>query len=331
MPTVVPIMTKARVPIVLDEPLLEVLPAAVYVCDLDGIVVRYNKRAAELWGRSPMPGDADELYCGSHRLYRPNGDLLPHDETPMADAMRDGVSFRNVEVQIEQPSGKRLWVLVSVDPLRDSGGNIIGAINCFQDITQHKLAQQQKLQIDELNHRVKNSLATVLSIAGLTFKNTEAAEQAKIFENRLIAVARAHDVLARQNWEHASLHDIVRDVVAPFCSGRLEFDGPEVRIDHGLAVSLALALQELATNALKYGGLSTPEGSVSFKWEVAGKEGSRKLALHWVEATSFAVQEPAGRGFGTSLIERMLKRQHNAEVGISYPPEGVRCEIVLPL
>jgi PAS domain-containing protein len=94
MPTVVPIMTRARVPIVLDERLLEVLPAAVYVCDLDGIVVRYNKRAAELWGRSPMPGDANELYCGSHRLYRPNGDLLPHDETPMADAMRDGVSFR---------------------------------------------------------------------------------------------------------------------------------------------------------------------------------------------------------------------------------------------
>jgi PAS domain S-box-containing protein len=331
MPTAVPLMTKARVPIILDERLLEVLPAAVYVCDLDGVVVRYNKMAAELWGRSPIPGDANELYCGSHRLYKPNGELLPHDETPMADAMRDGISLRNIEVQIEQPDGRRLSVLVSIDPLRDEKGNIIGAINCFQDITQHKLAQQQKLQIDELNHRVKNSLATVLSIAGLTFKNTEAAEQAKIFENRLIAVARAHDVLARQNWEHASLHDIVRDVVAPFCSGRLEFDGPEVRIEHGLAVSLALALQELATNALKYGGLSTPEGSVSFKWQVAGEEGSRKLALHWVEATSFAVREPAGRGFGSSLIERMLTRQHNAEVRISYPPEGVRCEIVLPL
>src|ERR1700749_4005517 len=72
---------------VLDDRLLEVLPAAVYVCDLDGVVVRYNQRAAELWGRSPMPGDANELYCGSHRLFKPNGDLLPHHETPMMEAM----------------------------------------------------------------------------------------------------------------------------------------------------------------------------------------------------------------------------------------------------
>src|SRR5262245_54456387 len=120
--------------LLLDDRLLELLPAAVYVCDIDGVVVRYNKRAAELWGRSPLPGDANELYCGSHRLYKPNGELLPHDQTPMVNAMRDGSSYRNIEVQIEQPDGNRIWVLVSIDPLRDDRGKIIGAINCFQDV-----------------------------------------------------------------------------------------------------------------------------------------------------------------------------------------------------
>src|SRR5215475_15902204 len=92
---------KRRPTIMLDDKLLEALPAAVYVCDLDGVVVRYNKRAAELWGRSPIPGDANELYCGAHRLYLPNGDLLPHDQTPMVEAMRSGISFRNIEVQMD--------------------------------------------------------------------------------------------------------------------------------------------------------------------------------------------------------------------------------------
>ncbi len=152
-------------PIVMDQELLEVLPAAVYLCDLDGVVVRYNQRAAELWGRSPIPGDANELYCGAYRLYLPNGDHMPHTQTPMVDAMRTGQSFRNLEVQMEQPSGKRIWVLVSIDPLRDEAGDIIGALNCFQDITDHKLAQERTLQINELNHRVKNAIATVQAIA----------------------------------------------------------------------------------------------------------------------------------------------------------------------
>jgi two-component sensor histidine kinase len=316
---------------VLDEQLLEILPAAVYLVDLNGVVVRYNKRAAELWGRSPIPGDANEIYCGAHRLYKPNGEQLPHDQTPMADAMRMGVSFRNIEVQMEQPNGRRIWVLVSIDPLRDESGRIIGALNCFQDITEHKLAQERQMQIEELNHRVKNVIATVQSIAAYTFKNTDDAGPAKTFEGRLIALARAHDVLARENWDGANLHDIVREVAAPFCPERLEFNGPDVRIDPKFGVSLALAFQELGTNALKYGALSKPTGSIRLQWDVSGKEGSRRLSVDWIETTSFAVQQPTRKGFGTSLIERLLTRQHQADVRLSYPPEGARCEIVAPL
>jgi len=324
-------LSAAPLPVMLDQTLLEVLPSAVYLCDLDGVVVRYNKRAAELWGRSPIPGDANELYCGAHKLYLPNGDHVSPDKTPMIDAMRTGQSFRNLEVQMEQPSGKRIWVLVSIDPLRDEGGDIIGALNCFQDITEHKLAKEHKLQIDELNHRVKNVIATVQAIAAHTFRGVEPAGPAKAFEGRMIALTRAHDVLARENWDGASLHDIVREVALPFCLDRLDYEGPEVRVSPQFGLSLALALQELCTNALKYGALSSPSGKIHLRWDVSGPPPHRTLTLSWIEATSFAVQKPIRKGFGTSLMERMLKSHHQAEVLLSYPPEGAQWKITVPL
>ncbi|MBY0298210.1 MAG: PAS domain-containing protein [Methylobacterium sp.] len=320
-----------RRPTVLDDQLLEVLPAAVYVCDLDGVVVRYNKKAAELWGRAPIPGDANELYCGSYRLYLPNGDLMPHNQTPMVDAMRSGASFRNIEVQIEQPDGRRIWAMVSIDPLRDNTGAIVGAINCFQDITDHKLAQAQKLQIDELNHRVKNVIGTVLGIARFTFKHTDPLHVEKVLEGRLLALASAHQDIASRDWEGAGLRELVESIAVPFCAGRLEHEGPNVVLGPRLGVSLALTFQELATNALKYGALSRPEGGVRLTWQVTGEEASRELALRWVEATSFAIKAPTRRGFGTSLIEGMLKDSHRAQVKTSFPPHGAQYEIVVPL
>jgi PAS domain S-box-containing protein len=319
-----------RPPIVLDDQLLEALPAAVYVCDLNGVVVRYNKRAAELWGRSPVPGDANELYCGSHRLYLSDGTLMPHNQTPMVEAMRSGTSFRNLDVQVEKPDGTRIWILVSIDPLRDANGAIIGAINCFQDVTDHKLAQDRKLQIEELQHRLKNVFATVRSLASQTLKDVADANAAEALDDRLQALFHAHELLARGNWERVDLGDLVQQVAEPFCSGRLRYSGPRVEITPELGVSFALTIQELATNAIKYGALSKPGGSINLTWEVTGEEGSHAVTIHWAETTSFPVREPSRRGFGTMLIQQLLT-QHRGNVRISYAPEGVRCDITLPM
>src|SRR5882757_1686863 len=127
--------------------LFEQLPFAVYVCDRDGLVLRYNRRAAELWGRSPRPGDPDERFCGSYRMFRPDGSLLPHDQCPMADVLRTGVSVRGREVHIERPDGSRGIALVDIEAVQDSGGNIIGAVNCFQDITERKLGEEAALRL----------------------------------------------------------------------------------------------------------------------------------------------------------------------------------------
>jgi PAS domain S-box-containing protein len=125
-------------PFELPARLFEQLPFAVYVCDRDGLVRRFNRRAAELWGRSPKLGDPNERFCGSYRMFRPDGSLLPHHQCPMADVLRTGVSVRQQEVHIERPNGSRGIALVDIEAVRDSNGNIVGAINCFQDITERK-------------------------------------------------------------------------------------------------------------------------------------------------------------------------------------------------
>src|SRR5260221_2252771 len=127
--------------------LFEHLPFAVYVCDRDGLVLRYNRRAAELWGRSPKLGDPDERFCGSYRMFRPDGSLLLHHQCPMGDVLRTGVSVREQEVHIERPNGSRGIALVDIEAVKDSAGNIVGAVNCFQDITERKRSEASALRL----------------------------------------------------------------------------------------------------------------------------------------------------------------------------------------
>jgi two-component system CheB/CheR fusion protein len=129
--------------------LFEQLPFAIYICDQDGLVLRYNNRAAELWGRSPKLGDPNERFCGSYRMFRPDGSLLPHHECPMADVLRTGISVRGREVHIERPDGRRGIALVDIEAVRDGDGNIVGAVNCFQDITERKHAEQALRSAEE--------------------------------------------------------------------------------------------------------------------------------------------------------------------------------------
>jgi PAS domain S-box-containing protein len=125
----------------LSDRLLELLPAAVYVCDRSGHILRYNRRAAELWGRTPRLGDPKERFCGSYRMYRLDGGALPHGECPMADALRTGIPVRDQEVVIERPGGGRAIALVNIEVIKDSAGTMVGAINCFQDITERRRAE----------------------------------------------------------------------------------------------------------------------------------------------------------------------------------------------
>ena len=156
-----------------SQDLVEVLPAAVYVCDADAVVVAYNRRAAELWGREPAIGDTDEKYCGSHRLYHPDGAFLPHHETPMARVLRTGEPACDAEVVIERPDGSRVIVLANIAPLLDETGELIGAVNCFQDLAVQKQGERDRLRAAEELHQARKieALGTLTASVAHDFNN----------------------------------------------------------------------------------------------------------------------------------------------------------------
>jgi PAS domain S-box-containing protein len=127
----------------------DTLPVGIYECDRHGVIVRYNRRAAELWGRAPKPGDPAERYCGSLRMYRTDGTVLPHTECWMAEALRTGRPIRDREVVIEQPGGQRAIALVNIEVLKDASGHVTGAVNCFLDITARKRVEQDLIRSRE--------------------------------------------------------------------------------------------------------------------------------------------------------------------------------------
>jgi two-component sensor histidine kinase len=195
--------------------------------------------------------------------------------------------------------------------------------------------EHQRLLINELNHRVKNTLATVQSIAAQTLRNALTVEGAReAIEVRLVALSRAHDVLTRENWDGAELREIVAKSVEPYRSqeeDRLSWEGPDVRLSPRMALALAMALQELATNAVKYGALSNASGRIRVGWSIDRSIEPKRLQLRWEEAGGPPVTMPDRRGFGTKLIERSLAQDLQGNVQIDFAPTGVVCTVDAPM
>ena len=194
--------------------------------------------------------------------------------------------------------------------------------------------EHQRLLINELNHRVKNTLATVQSIAAQTRRTaTDPRSSYESFIDRLMALSRAHDVLTKQRWEGADLRDIVDGAMRPFDAGgaRFEIAGPSAWLEPQAALALAMALHELATNAGKYGALSAAGGQVSVSWTVKRDGEGLDLELVWREAKGPSVTPPARKGFGSRLLERGLAAELNGTVAVDYRPDGLVCTMTARL
>jgi two-component sensor histidine kinase len=204
------------------------------------------------------------------------------------------------------------------------------------DITDRKQVEEHReLLINELNHRVKNTLTIVQSMASLSLKQLSEENRPKVqaFEDRLFALARAHDVLTRENWEGAELREIINEVVEPYLRQKtkhFEIEGPHLRLIPRTALAIAMAIHELATNAAKYGALSVPSGCVFITWTVTS-ESLPHLELRWQERDGPPVSRPTRRGFGTRLIERSLATDVGGHVQLTYDPAGVVCVMNVPL
>jgi PAS domain S-box-containing protein len=201
-------------------------------------------------------------------------------------------------------------------------------------LERRRTEEHLRLLVNELNHRVKNTLAIVQSIAMQTLRSdgVDAASR-RAFESRLAALAAAHDLLTTENWESAPLRQVIEKAGlgcgAP--ADRFRLTGPEVRVQPRTAVSIAMAVHELCTNAVKYGALSNEEGKVVVDWKVMQVAGSSRLHFQWREEGGPRVAAPSSRGFGTRMIERALAAELGGSARIEFPPQGICCTVEAPL
>ena len=196
------------------------------------------------------------------------------------------------------------------------------------------LNRSQQLLIDELNHRVKNTLATVQSIAAHTLTSLEAAEEKKTFEGRLIALSHTHDLLSSRGWESLSLRELLLQELDPYgCgdAGPCTLDGSDLQISPKMGLAMAIALHELATNAAKHGALSTRSGRVHVSWRIDRSVTPQVLRLDWTETGGPPVAEPTRDGFGLTTLKRGLTYELDATVTIDFPSAGLVCTMAIPL
>lgn len=217
-------------------------------------------------------------------------------------------------------------------PIRDDAGHIVGIFVQGHDVTNDvRAAERQKLMIDELNHRVKNTLATVQSIAMQTARSHhDPKDFAQSFQARILALSHTHDLLTRSHWEGADLHDVLRHETEAHDAHRVTLTGPSVALNPPTALSLGMIFHELATNAAKYGALSSADGRVMVDWSL-GDQRDRRLTLTWREVGGPRVQTPTRRGFGARLIERNVRHDLAGTLALDYAEGGLVAQISIPL
>lgn len=299
-----------------------------WMTDAGGLAYWFNKRWLDYTGRSL----ADTKGWDWRESIHPD-----HADAVLAKIKMNFMSGEPWEdtFPLRSREGNYRWFLSRALPIRGGKGEIIRWFGTNTDITDRLKADEQRvLLINELNHRVKNTLATVQSLAMQTMRNTERTTDARsLFESRLMALSRTHDVLTVESWEGAQLREVARRAMEPFASkdGRVSIKGPDVWLTPKQALAISMALHELATNAAKYGALSNDAGKVRIRWIIAQFNDSGAIELTWTEEGGPPVCEPTRKGFGTRLIQRNLAHDLGGEATIEYRPQGVVSVIRSPI
>lgn len=293
---------------------------AIVALNGDGLVTDWNEGARRTlgWREEEIMGKpADLLFTEEDRLADvPGGEMRQARETGHAVDER----------WHRRKDGSRFWGHGMMTPLKSEGGTHIGYVKVMRDQTAEREADEQRGHLmRELDHRVKNTLAMVQAIASQTLRSLHDAEASKAFESRIIALSRAHDILLAETWTSARMSAIVTGALDVHGRNRFETGGPDLKLGPKAALSLALIIHELATNATKHGALSRDSGRVSLTWEIVSGDGPSRLALAWVERGGPTVVPPSRKGFGSRLIRMGLAG--SGGVTVEYPPEGLVCRI----
>jgi len=292
--------------------------------NLDGIIQSWNKGAEQLFG-----------YPAEEAIGKPVTILMPperqSEERVILERIRRGDRVEHYETVRRRKDGSLINVSLSISPIRDAKGKIVGASKIARDITERKRNEEQiSILAREAEHRAKNLLANVKAMVHLSQSETPDGLKEAI-EGRIEALTNVHSLFVQSRWTGAELGSLIRQELSPYSRDGevgIQIDGPTVILPPDGAQAIAVALHELATNAAKYGALSVAEGQVRVEWSRAA---DAQLVLRWTEAGGPPVSLPTRKGFGTNVMEAMIRGRVGGDVWLDWRAEGLVCEIVLPM
>ena len=261
--------------------------------------------------------------------------VLAEDRTlaSIANLPRDDLYKTSAEFRVRRADTNEIrWITRHMEFVRAQDGTALKMYGALRDITSEKDAEiRQKMLTEELAHRIKNILATVQAISSQTLRNTTIEDARKALSDRLRALGAVHSLLSNTNWTSAHMTEVVSSAIAAFPSKQMDASGEEVLIGPKRALSMALALNELGTNSLKYGALSVPGGHVRIEWTKAtDADGTDRIVWTWLETGGPNVKPPTRKGFGRFLIETVMAQDYHGEVSIEFAPTGVKCALIAP-
>jgi PAS domain S-box-containing protein len=319
------------------QAVMEAVPAMIWIThDQDARVITGNPASRAFLRLHPDASpslSAPDGESPTHFEAMTDGRVLRVEELPVQRAAR-GEEVRNFELQVRFDDGTSSYLFGNATPFHDAEGRPNGGVAAFVDITERKRADSQRdFLVQELSHRVKNTLATVISIQNQSFAKAASPEDARTsFANRIRALAQTHGRLAEGNWAGVSLETMLGDEIAPYRhedGDNLQLSGPQVMLNAKSALTLGMAIHELVTNAAKYGALSRKGGRVAIVWESDARQ--NQLRIRWKETGGPSVVVPRRSGFGRLLLERVLTADLGGTAQLQFAPEGLTCDITIPL
>ncbi len=294
--------------------------------NLDGVITSWNKGAERLFG-----------YLAEEVIGRPVPILFPaerlQEESVIIERIRRGDRIDHYETVRRRKDGNLIDISLTVSPMRGADGKVVGASVIARDITERKRSDAHiSVLAREAEHRARNLLANVKAMVQLSEASTAEGLKEAI-EGRIEALANVHSLFTKSRWTGAELGSLIKQELSPYSrhgQSRTAIDGPAVVLKPDLAQTIAVALHELATNAAKYGALSVDEGQVRVEW-MRSADADGRLVLRWTEMGGPPVKPPTRNGFGTHVIEVMIRRHVGGDVILDWRPGGLVCEIALPL
>jgi PAS domain S-box-containing protein len=290
---------------------------------LKGKIESWNAGAERIFGytASEAIGQSVEMLIPPDRL---------NEEPEIISRIRKGERIEHYETVRRRKDGSLIDISLTVSPIIGADGSVMGASKIARDITERKRSETRiSVLAREAEHRAKNVLATVQAIVHLTEAKT-VADYRNAIEGRVQALANVHSLFVKSHWSGAELHDLITKELMPYRKGdgtRVAIEGPALAFEPSAAQTIAVVVHELTTNAVKYGALSVIKGRIVVSWTLKNDE---RLVLRWIETGGPAVSPPTHKGFGTRVMASMIN-QAKGEIGFDWSPEGLSCEISLPI